>query len=111
MAGNYGSISIRRRMISKLLRSAFRGGSVVGVSLLVCGFAAVVANPRARTIHLRGTAYEFNNVHTVLSGATIRVAEFPKLRATVRRDGGYDLQVPDNARVTPYIVDPGYHTI
>jgi hypothetical protein len=47
----------------------------------------------------------------LLSGATIRVAEFPRLRATVRPDGRYDLRVPDHARVTPYIVDPGYHTI
>ncbi len=64
-----------------------------------------------RLIHLRGTAYEFNNVHTLLAGATIRVAEFPKLKATVRADGTYDLAVPDHARVTPYIIASGYHTI
>jgi hypothetical protein len=62
-------------------------------------------------VHLRGTAYEFNNTRVVLSAATIRVAEFPKLRATVRGDGTYDLAVPDHARVTPYITAPGYHTI
>ena len=31
-----------------------------------------------RTVHLRGTAYEFNNVHTLLAGASIHVAEFPR---------------------------------
>jgi hypothetical protein len=98
-------------MSSNLLRIAVRVGLLVGVSLVVWGFGAVGAHSRAGTVHLRGTAYEFNNVHTVLSGATIRVAEFPKLQATVRQDGRYDLQVPDSARVTPYIVDPGYHTI
>jgi hypothetical protein len=39
------------------------------------------------------------------------VAEFPKLRATVRADGTYDLAVPNRARVTPYIQAAGHHTI
>jgi hypothetical protein len=105
------SISVRGRMSSKRLRIAVSGGLLAGLSVLVYVSGAVGAPLRARTVHLRGIAYEFNNVHTVLSRATIRVAEFPKLRATVQRDGRYDLQVPDRARVTPYIVDPGYHTI
>ena len=46
-----------------------------------------------------------------LGGATIRVAERPRIRATVRRDGSYDLVVPDRAKVTPYITAAGYHTI
>ena len=62
-------------------------------------------------MHLRGTAYEFNQTHTLLAGATIRVAEFPRLRAVVQRDGRYDLVVPDRATVTPYIVARGYHTV
>jgi outer membrane protein assembly factor BamB len=47
----------------------------------------------------------------MLAGATIRVAEYPRLRAVVRGDGRYDLVVPDRAKVTPYIVARGYHTI
>jgi hypothetical protein len=86
-------------------------GLVVMVGLLVGGFGVVWARLRAPTIHVSGTAYEFNHTETLLAGATIRVAEFPKLRATVQRDGRYDLQVPDHAKITPYIVDPGYHTI
>lgn len=64
-----------------------------------------------RTVDLRGTAYEFNQGTVLLAGATVRVAEFPRLRAVVGRDGTYDLVVPDRARVTPYIVAAGFHTI
>jgi hypothetical protein len=64
-----------------------------------------------RTVHLRGTAYEFNNVRHRLGGAAIRVAERPRLKATTRADGTYDLVVPDGARITPFIVAAGYHTI
>jgi hypothetical protein len=71
----------------------------------------VLAGAGQKTVHIRGTAYEFNNTTTLLAGATIRVAEFSKLKATVQRDGRYDLTVPNHANVTPYIVDPGYHTI
>ena len=75
------------------------------------GAAAGFGASAPRTVHLRGTAYEFNNVHTLLAGARIHVAEFPKLSAVVRRDGSYDLVVPDRAKVTPYIVAAGHHTI
>jgi len=67
------------------------------------------ATPRA--VHLRGTAYEFNNSSRRLAGATIRVAERPALSARVRANGTYDLAVPDRAKITPYIEAPGYHTI
>jgi hypothetical protein len=79
--------------------------------LVLVGVPAPAGASAAGTVHLRGTAYEFNNVHTLLAGATIRVAEYPRRRAVVRPDGTYDLTVPDRARVTPYIVAPGYHTI
>ena len=73
------------------------------------GSTASAGSPK--TVHLRGTAYEFNQVHTLLAGATIRVAEFPKRSAVVGANGRYDLTVPNHARVTPYIVAAGYHTI
>ncbi len=79
----------------------------VGVVAAVSAFGATAA----KTVHVRGTAYEFNNVHTLLAGATIRVAEFPQLKAIVGTNGRYDLVVPDHASITPYIVAPGYHTI
>jgi hypothetical protein len=62
-------------------------------------------------VHIRGTAYEFNNTKVRLGGATIRVAERPRIRATVMRNGSYDLVVPDRANITPYITAAGYHTI
>jgi hypothetical protein len=80
---------------------------------LVCALQLCVTATAAgaRTVHIRGTAYEFNNSAVRLDGATIRVAERPSIHATVRRDGSYDLAVPDRTRITPYIVAAGYHTI
>ena len=48
-------------------------------------------------VHLRGTAYEFNNVGMLLGGATVGVAEHPR-PADDGPDGTYDLVVPDRAR-------------
>ncbi len=79
--------------------------------ILALAVAATSAQAAAGTVHIRGTAYEFNSVHTLLSGATIKVAEYPALSATVASDGTYDLTVPDKAKVTPYIVAAGHHTI
>ena len=82
-------------------------------TLLLAAVAAALAlaAPAGAAVHLTGTAYEFNNTDVRLAGASIRVAEDPKLRATTRADGTYDLRVPDRGRVTPYIVAPGYRTI
>jgi len=46
-----------------------------------------------------------------LAGATVRVAERPRLKAKVRANGSYRLAVPGRARVTPYVDAPGYHRI
>lgn len=94
------------------LRSRVRLWPAAIVSaLLVAAVIAPAGVTAGRTVHLRGTAYEFNNVHTMLAGASIRVAEDPQLKAVVRPDGTYDLAVPDRARVTPYITASGHHTI
>lgn len=74
--------------------------------------AAVLAVAAAAApVHLTGTAYEFNNTDVRLAGAQVRVAEDPTLGATVRKDGSYDLKVPNGAKVTPYINAAGHHTI
>jgi hypothetical protein len=86
-----------------------RGFALLLVCLLCLGAGAASAS--ARSVHIRGTAYEFNNTKVRLAGATIRVAERPRIRATVQRDGRYDLVVPDRASITPYITAAGYHTI
>jgi hypothetical protein len=80
--------------------------AVVAATLLTAA-----ATAEARRVHLRGTAYEFNNTSVRLAGATVRVAELPGLRARTRADGTYDLAVPDRSRVTPYINAPGYGPI
>jgi hypothetical protein len=86
------------------------GGALLAVSL-VLALLASGTDAGARSVHIRGTAYEFNNTDLLLGGATIRVAERPRLHAKVGRDGTYDLTVPDHATVTPYIVAAGHHTI
>jgi hypothetical protein len=81
---------------------------------LACALAlalAGTATASAATVHLRGTAYEFNNTKVRLGGAQIRVAEDPTLGATTRADGTYDLKVPAGRKVTPYINAAGHHTI
>jgi hypothetical protein len=83
--------------------------AVLLVTALLLLTAAAPA--QARTVTLSGTAYEFNNTSVRLAGATVRVAERPRLRATVAADGSYRLRVPARGRVTPYIVADGYHTI
>ena len=96
--------------IPRLERLVVAGALVVSV-VAAGAYSAGGAGATSGMLHLRGTAYEFNSVHTLLGGATIRVAEFPRLKAVVRRDGTYDLAVPDRASVTPYIQFVGYHTI
>jgi hypothetical protein len=86
---------------------SFASAALAGALALL----AIAPSSDARTVHIRGTAYEFNNTGVLLRGATIRVAEHPRLRATTRGDGSYELAVPDRATVTPYIIAAGYHTI
>lgn len=56
------------------------------------------------TVVLSGRAYLFGHMDTAISGATIRVREFPDLEATADEFGDYSLPVPGDADVTPYIV-------
>lgn len=79
--------------------------------MLPLAVLAATAAAATGTVHLTGTAYEFNNTKVVLGGAQIRVAEDPTLGATVRPDGTYDLAVPAGRRITPYINAAGHHTI
>jgi hypothetical protein len=85
--------------------------AVFAVVVAALSAATTPAAARApKTVHIRGTAYEFNAA-PVIARASIRVAELPRARARTRPDGSYDLVVPRHARVTPYIVAAGYHTI
>jgi hypothetical protein len=84
--------------------------AAIAAALLLAAPGAAAAS-RSGVVHLRGTAYEFNNVGLRLAGATIGVAELPTARATTRPDGTYDLVVPDRTRVTPFIRAAGHHAI
>ena len=68
--------------------------------------AAAPTAGAAKTVHITGKAYRFNQMSTYLDGATIRVREFPGITAPTDANGDYDLKVPADAKVTPYI-DPG----
>jgi hypothetical protein len=95
-----------------MMRRLMRARTVPSSVLLALAIAAAApAAAVAKTVHLTGTAYEFNNTKVRLAGAQVRVAEDPTLGATVRADGSYDLRVPDGRKVTPYINAAGHHTI
>lgn len=80
------------------------------IALLAAALPAA-ASAAGRSVHISGTAYEFNNVKVKLAGATIKVAEVPSATTTVKADGSYRLTVPGHRTVTPYIVAAGYHTV
>lgn len=67
-------------------------------------------SPAPATRILRGTAYTFNT-RSVIAGAEIRIDELPELVAVTGDDGAWELEVPADADVTPYIVAAGHGTI
>lgn len=85
--------------------------TAIATLVLLTAVGGTTTASAASKVHIRGTAYEFNNVKVKLAGAKIKVDEIPSAEATVKADGTYDLAVPAKATVTPYIVAPGYRTI
>lgn len=75
--------------------------AVAGAAILM--FAGVQAASAAKTVTISGKAFVFNHMDTYISGATIKVREFPKISTTTDDLGDYVLTVPDDANVTPYI--------
>ncbi len=69
-------------------------------------FGAQSASAAGKTVTISGKAFIFNYMDTPIPGATIKVREFPKLSAVTNDQGDYELTVPDDANVTPYI-EPG----
>ncbi|HNC93398.1 MAG TPA: hypothetical protein PLJ64_07680, partial [Solirubrobacterales bacterium] len=65
--------------------------------------AGGIETPGEKTVVLSGRAYEFGHMDTMISGASIRVREFPELAAVTDESGDFRLEVPDQALVTPYI--------
>lgn len=74
------------------------------VAAAVFMFAGVQTASAADTVTISGKAFVFNHMNTYISGATIKVREFPKLSTVTNDLGDYELVVPDDANVTPYIL-------
>jgi len=71
-------------------------------AFLLVGITGASAAPK--TVKISGKAFIFNHMDTYISGATIKVREFPKISATTDSLGDYVLTVPNDANVTPYIL-------
>jgi hypothetical protein len=82
---------------------------LAGALLVACAAVLLTWAPAAgaaETVHITGKAYRFNQMGTYLDGVTIRVREYPGITTLTDSNGDYDLEVPADANVTPYI-DPG----
>ena len=74
--------------------------------------AASARGPAEETVTISGRAYAFNHMDTYLEGATIRVREDASLTAVTDANGDYELELPTDTTVTPYIDPPvGYNEI
>lgn len=62
------------------------------------------AGAAEKTVTISGKAYIFNHMDTGISGATIKVRELPKISAKTDEFGDYELKVPNDTNVTPYIL-------
>ena len=103
--------------ISAAARSSAAGWAVaVATTLLALMLAAPgtagAGTGSADTVKISGTAYAFFDIDDRVPGAVVRVEEYPKISDAVAADGSYEIEVPDDANVTPYIEVPaGYRGI
>ena len=93
------------------LRLAPLAVAALALGLVPLVGATSTATAEQGTVTISGTAYEFDHIETTLGGAVIHVLEDPALTTTVAEDGTYALEVPDGAKVTPYITADGHGTI
>jgi len=105
----------RRNLISTaampIARPRLVRGVVLAALLALAAAPAAFAAAGSGTVHIRGVAYAFFGIDDHMPGAVVRIEELPKLSAPVQPDGSYDIEVPDDANVTPYIdPPPGYRT-
>jgi hypothetical protein len=76
-------------------------------TIALAALALAAPAQAADTVTISGRAYAFNHMDTYLEGAKIKVREIRGLEATTDANGDYDLVVPDDTNVTPYIDPPG----
>ncbi len=74
--------------------------------LVPSGTSSAAEGPKAdgATVKISGKAFRFGKRYPVLINALIKVREFPEIYTLSDEKGDYELTVPDNANVTPYIV-------
>ncbi len=85
--------------------------ALLAVALLGLAGAAAKAEA-ADTVKISGNAYAFFNIDDRVPGSVVRVEEYPNISDAVAADGSYEIKVPDDANVTPYIEVPaGYRGI
>jgi hypothetical protein len=90
--------------VQEVPRRLSAAAAAAATALLCLVLAAPVA--AGDTVEISGKAYRFNHMDTHIAGATVRVRELPKLSAVTDAAGDYELEVPDDTTVTPYI-EPG----
>ncbi|MBK5109745.1 MAG: hypothetical protein JJE10_00085 [Thermoleophilia bacterium] len=57
-----------------------------------------------KNVHISGKVYRFNHMDTPIPGAVVKVREYPELKAVSDSVGDYDLKVPNDTNVTPYLL-------
>ncbi len=83
--------------------------ALAAIACLGVSIPAAASAGTGGTVHIRGVAYAFFGIDDHMPGAIVRIEEFPGLSAPVQPDGSYDIEVPDDANVTPWIdPPPGY---
>ena len=91
-----------------------RRGAAGAAAIVAVGLGLVAGAPAkgGDTVTISGRAYAFNHMDTFLEGAKIKVRELPGVSATTDANGDYELKLPDDTTVTPYIDPPdGYNEI
>jgi len=78
--------------------------AMVGVALVGIAGTQAASAAAPKTVKISGRAYVFNHMDTYISGATVKVREFPKLSTVTDELGDYELRVPNDRNVTPYIL-------
>ncbi len=96
----------------RVLRRSLALAAIALSAAPAAGLAADRGSVAEETVTISGRAYAFNHMDTYLEGATIRVREDAELTAVTDASGDYELEVPTNTTVTPYIDPPeGYNEV
>lgn len=98
-------MGFRISLVRIVAAAAAAAGIALG-ALVPSGAAAAGATTSAGegTVTISGKAFRFGKRYPVLVNALIKVREYPELWTLSDEKGDYELEVPDDANVTPYIV-------